>query len=422
MANDTTLSEKSKQVTVTDPAVDADSREKLITARIALLLKAPFFGNLATRLQLINADDWCPTAATDGRKFYYNSEFIKTLPQKQIEFLVGHEVLHAVYDHMGRRGDRDPRLWNIADDYCVNQDLIDQHIGEFIPIGLHDEKYRGMSAEEVYDDLYENAEKISVDDLIEQLIDEHLDGDDGEGNNGKDDKGEGKSGSRPKLSEQEKKEIKEEMKEAVLQAAQSAGADKLPSGVRRLINQLTNPQLNWRELIQQQIQSQVKSDYSWMRPSRRGWHMDSVLPGTDLAETIDVCIAIDTSGSMGDDQLKDLLSEVKGIMESYDDFKLRVWTFDTEVYGMQEFTPDNAEDIVNYEMQGGGGTDFTANWEFMKANQIEPKLFIMFTDGWPWDSWGDPDYCDTLFIIHGGREIEAPFGVTAHYTFEKQRA
>jgi len=424
MANDTTLSEKSKQVTVTDPAVDADSREKLITARIALLLKAPFFGNLATRLELINADDWCPTAATDGRKFYYNSEFIKTLPQKQIEFLVGHEVLHAVYDHMGRRGDRDPRLWNIADDYCVNQDLIDQHIGEFIPIGLHDEKYRGMSAEEVYDDLYENAEKISVDDLIEQLIDEHLDGDDGEGesNNGKNDKGEGKSGSRPKLSEQEKKEIKEEMKEAVLQAAQSAGADKLPSGVRRLINQLTNPQLNWRELIQQQIQSQVKSDYSWMRPSRRGWHMDSVLPGTDLAETIDVCIAIDTSGSMGDDQLKDLLSEVKGIMESYDDFKLRVWTFDTEVYGMQEFTPDNAEDIVNYEMQGGGGTDFTANWEFMKANQIEPKLFIMFTDGWPWDSWGDPDYCDTLFIIHGGREIEAPFGVTAHYTFEKQRA
>ena len=424
MAKGTTLAEKSKQVTVTDPAVDADSREKLITARIALLLKAPFFGNLATRLQLTNADSWCPTAATDGRKFYYNSEFIKSLPAKQVEFLVGHEVLHAVYDHMGRRGDRDPRLWNIADDYCVNQDLLDQHIGEMIPVALYDSKYQGMSAEEVYDDLYENAEKISIDDLLDQLIDEHLDGDgdDGESNNGKNDKGEGKGGSRPKISEEEKKQIREEMKEAVLQAAQASGADKLPSGVRRLINNLTNPQLNWRELIQQQIQSQVKSDYSWMRPSRRAWHMDSVLPGTNLAETIDVCIAIDTSGSMGDDQLKDLLSEVKGIMESYDDFKLRVWTFDTEVYGMQEFTPDNAEDIVNYEMSGGGGTDFMANWEFMKANQIEPKLFIMFTDGWPWDSWGDPDYCDTLFIIHGGREIQAPFGVTAHYTFEKERA
>ena len=419
MTKDTTLAEKSKQVTVTDPQTDRDSREKLVTARIALLLKAPFFGNLATRLELINADSWCPTAATDGRKFYYNSEFIKSLPQKQIEFLVGHEVLHAVYDHMGRRGDRDPRLWNIADDYCVNQDLIDQHIGDFIPVGLHDEKYKGMSAEEVYDDLYENAEKISIDDLLDKVIDEHLDG---EGDDGEEQEGQSKGSGRPKLSEQEKKEIKEEMKDAVLQAANASGADKLPSGVRRLINQLTNPQLNWRELIQQQIQSQVKSDYSWMRPSRRGWHMDSVLPGTDLAETIDVCIAIDTSGSMGDGQLQDLLSEVKGIMESYDDFKLRVWTFDTEVFGMQEFTPDNAEEINQYEMQGGGGTDFTANWEFMKENDIQPKLFIMFTDGWPWDSWGDPDYCDTLFIIHGGRDIEAPFGVTAHYTFEGERA
>jgi len=419
MTKDTTLAEKSKQVTVTDPQTDRDSREKLVTARIALLLKAPFFGNLATRLELINADSWCPTAATDGRKFYYNSEFIKSLPQKQIEFLVGHEVLHAVYDHMGRRGDRDPRLWNIADDYCVNQDLIDQHIGDFIPVGLHDEKYKGMSAEEVYDDLYENAEKISIDDLLDKVIDEHLDG---EGDDGEEQEGQSKGSGRPKLSEQEKKEIKEEMKDAVLQAANASGADKLPSGVRRLINQLTNPQLNWRELIQQQIQSQVKSDYSWMRPSRRGWHMDSVLPGTDLAETIDVCIAIDTSGSMGDGQLQDLLSEVKGIMESYDDFKLRVWTFDTEVFGMQEFTPDNAEEINQYEMQGGGGTDFDSNWEFMKENDIQPKLFIMFTDGWPWDSWGDPDYCDTLFIIHGGRDIEAPFGVTAHYTFEGERA
>lgn len=423
MTKDTTLAEKSKQVTVTDPQTDRDSREKLVTARIALLLKAPFFGNLATRLELINADSWCPTAATDGRKFYYNSEFIKSLPPKQVEFLVGHEVLHAVYDHMGRRGERDPKLWNIADDYCVNQDLIDQRIGDFIPVGLHDEKYKGMSAEEVYDDLYENAEKISIDDLLDKVIDEHLDGegDDGEGDDGEEQEGQSKGSGRPKLSEQEKKEIKEEMKQAVMQAAQASGASNLPNGVRRLINNLTNPQLNWRELIQQQIQSQVKSDYSWMRPSRRGWHMDSILPGTDLAETIDVCIAIDTSGSMGDGQLRDLLSEVKGIMESYDDFKLRVWTFDTEVFGMQEFTPDNAEEINQYEMQGGGGTDFTTNWTFMKENDIQPKLFIMFTDGWPWDSWGDPDYCDTLFVIHGGRDIEAPFGVTTHYTFEKER-
>ena len=104
----------------TDPKLDREVREKLITARVALLINSPFFGNLATRLKLINADEWCTTAATDGRKFYYNTEFIKSLPDRQVEFLVGHEVLHVVYDHFGRRGERDPQLWNIASDYCVN--------------------------------------------------------------------------------------------------------------------------------------------------------------------------------------------------------------------------------------------------------------------------------------------------------------
>jgi predicted metal-dependent peptidase len=114
-----TVIDKAKAVTVTDPKVDAAAREKLVTARIGLLLKAPFFGQLATRMTLTNADEWCSTAATDGRKFYYNSEFVNNLPLKQLEFLVGHEVLHAVYDHMGRRGNRDPKLWNIADEFVT---------------------------------------------------------------------------------------------------------------------------------------------------------------------------------------------------------------------------------------------------------------------------------------------------------------
>jgi len=150
---ESTVIDKQKVVTVTDPRTDAAAREKLTTARIGLLLKAPFFGQLATRMTLTNADEWCGTAATDGRKFYYNSEFVNRMPLKQLEFLVGHEILHAVYDHMGRRGDRMPRLSNIAADYCVNQDLVEQRIGEkisVVPI-LFDNKFRGWSYEEVYE-------------------------------------------------------------------------------------------------------------------------------------------------------------------------------------------------------------------------------------------------------------------------------
>lgn len=426
MAN--TLADKSKVSTKTDPQVDNAVREKIVGARIALLLKAPFFGNLATRLEIVNADAWCPTAATDGRKLYYNSEFINDMPIKQVEFLIGHEVLHCVYDHMNRRGERDPRLWNIADDYCVNQDLLDQNIGEKIPEGLFDTKYRGWSAEEVYDDLYKNADKINIDELLEQLLDDHLDGDEteernGSGNKGQSgDDGEDKSSSRPQLSDEEKKQIRDEIKQAVISAAQTTGVDKLPSGVKRLIKDLTSPQLNWRELLQQQIQSTLKADYSWMRPSRRGWHIDAILPGNDLDKEIDICVAIDASGSMGDDQLRDILSEIKGIMESYNSFALHIWTFDTEVYNLKTFTSENIDEIMEYELQGGGGTAFDVNWTFMKDNQIEPKKFVMFTDGYAWDSWGDPDYCDTLFVIHGSTTIEAPFGITTYYDLDKAKA
>lgn len=426
MAN--TLADKSKVSTKTDPQVDNAVREKIVGARIALLLKAPFFGNLATRLEIVNADAWCPTAATDGRKLYYNSEFINDMPIKQVEFLIGHEVLHCVYDHMNRRGERDPRLWNIADDYCVNQDLLDQNIGEKIPEGLFDTKYRGWSAEEVYDDLYKNADKINIDELLEQLLDDHLDGDETEEGNGSGNKGQsgddGKdtSSSRPQLTDEEKKQIRDEIKQAVISAAQTTGVDKLPSGVKRLIKDLTSPQLNWRELLQQQIQSTLKADYSWMRPSRRGWHIDAILPGNDLDKEIDICVAIDASGSMGDDQLRDILGEIKGIMESYNSFVLHLWTFDTEVYNLKTFTSENIDEIMEYELQGGGGTAFDVNWTFMKDNQIEPKKFVMFTDGYAWDSWGDPDYCDTLFVIHGSTTIEAPFGITTYYDLDKAKA
>lgn len=418
MATATTSAEKKKVVTVTDARIDAAVREKLITARIALLLKAPFFGNLATRLKLVNADEWCGTAATDGRNFYYNSEFVNKLPQKQVEFLVGHEVLHVVYDHMGRRQDRDAQLYNVAADYCVNADLIDSKIGEKItsvPI-LYDRKYAGMSSEEVYDLLYENAEKINVNDLIKQMLDEHLDDGDDDSEEGE---GQGEGGRPGKMTAEEKKALRDEIREAVLQAAEAAGAGNCPAGVKRMIKQLTNPQLNWRELIRQQVQSLVKADFTWARMNRKGQHLDAILPGSNFAETIDVSVAIDASGSMSGEMLRDILSEVKGIMEAFDDFKLDVWTFDTEVYGYEKYTPDNLDDIDSYDLQGGGGTMFECNWEFMRENELTPKLFIMFTDGYPGNGWGDESYVDTLFVIHGTTSIEAPFGITAYYDLSK---
>ena len=162
-----------------DTKVDAQARERLVTARVGLLLRQSFFGNLATRMKLINADEWCATAATDGRNFYYNSRFIMMLKTKEVEFLFGHEVLHVVYDHIDRRGNRDPQIWNIANDYTVNADLKRHKVGQFITTVpcLYEQKYDGKTSEEIYDDLMKNVQKLDINDLIDQMIDDHMDGD-----------------------------------------------------------------------------------------------------------------------------------------------------------------------------------------------------------------------------------------------------
>lgn len=408
-----------------DPKLDREVREKLITARVGLLLRASFFGNLATRLKLTNADEWCSTAATDGRNFYYNSRFINMLKPKEIEFLFGHEVLHCVYDHFGRRGDRDPMLFNVANDYAVNGDLKKHRVGEFITSVpcLYDSKFEGKSSEEIYDILYENAEKINMSDLIDKLLDEHLDGEgDGEGEGDGDEK-DGKGKGRPKLSPEERQKIKDEIKEAVLAAAAASdGAGNLPAGVKRLIQDMTAPKMNWRELLRMQLESTIKSDFTWMRASRRGWHMDAVMPGMKNDEMIDIAIAVDASGSIDERMLRDFLSEVQGIMDQFQSYKIHIFTFDTKVYNPETYNSDNLDTICDYEVKGGGGTDFDAIYDYLKEEQIEPKRLVVFTDGYPFGSWGDENYADTVWIIHGNQTVVPPWGQYAYYEKETAHA
>jgi predicted metal-dependent peptidase len=385
-----------------DPVVD-----KIIVARVGLLLRHPFFGNMATRLKVIDATEWCATAATDGRALYYNRNFFEDLTNKQVEFVIGHEILHNVFDHLGRNEGRNRKVFNIAADYCVNGQLIRDHIGEQppkIPI-FHDPLHYGKSAEQVYDELMEKYDDEELG-ALGKLLDEHIDWDK-DGENG-----------RPQYTKEELKAIRDEVREATIQAANAAGAGNTPAGVARLIKDLTEPKINWRQYLRQQIQSLIKSDYSFTRPNRKGWALGAILPSMKNEETIDVCVGLDMSGSITDVMGKDMLSEIKGIMDEYKDFKVKIWCFDTSVYNEQNFDSYENE-IERYELKGGGGTDFDANWTYMKEHDIVPKKFIMFTDGYPYGSWGDENYCDTLFIIHGNQNIVPPFGQYAYYEESK---
>ncbi len=396
-----------------DPIID-----KLTTARVGLLLKAPFFGNMATRMRLVDASDWCPTAATNGRDFYYNKKFIEKLSVKKLEFLFGHEICHCVFDHFGRVGSRDRQLSNIAQDFAVNQILVDERIGEKITEVkiCYDSKYRGLAWEEIYDILYEQAEKIPMDQLMKQLgdlLDEHINEDGNgpgkEGDGNKDGKG------KPQISKEDLQKIRDEIKEAMIQSASAAGAGKVPAGIQRLIKDMTEPKISWRQLIRQEIQSIIRNDYSFQRPNRKSMHSGAILPGMREDTTIDVAIAIDMSGSIGTEDASTFLSEVKGIMDQYEDFTIHLWCFDTEIYNYQKISQDNSHDLLDYEPQGGGGTDFDINFQFMLDQGIEAKKFIMFTDGYPCGSWGPEDQVDTIFIVKGNTDAEAPFGQTVIY-------
>jgi predicted metal-dependent peptidase len=277
-----------------------------------------------------------------------------------------------------------------------------------------------LAWEEIYDILYEKAEKISMPDLLKQLgdlLDEHIKEGDGAGGEGDGDK-EGKG--RPMISKEDAQKIRDEIKEAMIQSAAAAGAGKTPAGIQRMIKDMTEPKISWRDLVRQEIQSIVRNDYTFTRPSRKGQMSGAILPGMKEDTTIDVGISIDMSGSIGEEDASAFLGEIKGIMDQYQDFKINLWCFDTSIYNHKEITHDNSHDLEDYEPQGGGGTDFEANWEFMKEQGIQPRKFIMFTDGYPCGSWGDEDYCDTIFIVKGNTSAEAPFGQTVIY--EKEAA
>ena len=438
-----------------------------------------FLGNLALRLKLVDATLWCPTAATDFKHLYYNRDFIGRCSLSEVKFVIAHEVMHCVYDHFNRRNGREPRMYNCAGDYVINLELKDLGIGEFpssdtmmdpewaekmrqenpkawkkmrkeFPGGepgvLCDEKYRGMASEEVYDLLMKDQK-----DQQQQQQCNSCGGsgeqDDGEGGTepcddcggsgqsggngpvshdmhidpeiGNGDGEDGENGPVP-MTQEEFDRMSDDMKKAIMDAAKVAegargSAGNMPGGVKRLIDEWTDSTVDWRDYLNNVIQSTLKSDYTWSRQSRKSMSSSYYLPAMDNDDLVSVDLAIDTSGSMTSEMLKDILGEVKGIMDQFADFRLRVWCFDTSTYEIHEYGPDNVDDIYDFELVGGGGTMFECNWEMMREEEIMPDQFILCTDGYPCGSWGEEDYCDTVFLVHGHTNLVAPFGITVHH-------
>ncbi|AFA44327.1 gp25-like protein [Klebsiella phage K64-1] len=454
-----------------EPSVELqrECQNRMIIARTALMLTHPFFGVLASRLRPVANNTWCRTMAVDGKHLFYNVEFVmgvqdpakkdmykeairEKLPdvtEEQLEAMTNgltneniiavicHEILHCAYDHFLRRGMRDPRRFNRAADYAINQIIDRDGIGKLPDGCLLDKKFENMTAEEIYLLLEEEEQqgqgqqqkqqggsgdgqgqsRGTMGDLANgspkgSTIDQHDVPQDGE--NGSD--------------EETRKGYMDDFKQAMMNAARAGGT---PAEIARMIKNFKEPKIDWRSKLQRTLRSWLKSDATYQTPSRRSWstgfgakgsfYGSPIYPGMKPDEDIDIAIALDASGSISEDMLRDFIGEVLGITKQFKQFKIRIMTFDTQVYTVKDYKTGEEKKILEYPIYGGGGTDFDAVWEHMKQDNYVPKQLIMFTDGEPWQSWGDPNYCKTLFVIHSNPNKEAPFGETVHYEYEKKR-
>lgn len=395
-----------------------EAKDNLTRAKINFLCDHPFFGHLAVEMKMIE-DNSLPTAATDGFDIFYNSAFIAGLPVDEAVFVLGHEILHAVYFHLERRGKRNSMLWNIAADYAVNGDLVKYKVGRFptkIKV-LYEPKYADLTAEEIYDKLIDDLKKraksgglklskdgIPLDqetlkEIFGDTLDEHKE----------------KQQEDPKTAAERKQKMKERIVSAS-QTAKGAGLEKLPKGVRRIVRELVEPVIDWRDYISEQIKSLVKNDYTWMRPSRKGWHTDAVMPGMNYDEEISVAVFIDTSGSIGEDDLKYFLSETYGMVQQFARYKVLIACFDTKLHNIRTYDETTSEGVAEYPTKGGGGTNFELMFKLIAKMDTPPKLAIVFTDGLPGSTWGDPNVIDTVWVIKNHREIVPPFGLYINYT------
>ena len=419
---------------MTDADGIAAAERALAAARITLMFRHPFLGSLCVRMERFPAHpSWCPRAATDGRHLYYCPSFINRLTKEETVFVLAHEVAHCMYRHLDRDPvGRDMKLLNIAQDYVINGMLEAEICGargdgsaswrgtggvyaelprrEIVNLYL-DRRHDGKTSIEIYEELVRNPPESGGD-----LLDVHLPAGEGDGSPMEKDR-DGLVTSPAVQSESEARDTARKIDDALVSAA-ARDPGSVPAGAFRNCRILAKPRIQWMDVVPETMRSLRARKSSWTVPNRKNAQIHPVmLPGRTRGKRIEACVAIDSSGSVSRAMAARFIGEVQGLMAEFDDFSLRMWQFDVAVHNDQEASADNPYDLRDWGMRGGGGTLFGVNWDHMRANAIEPRILLVFTDGMPWGGhWGDPSYCETIFIVCSSPLIAvpptAPFGVT----------
>ncbi len=393
----------------------SDVETKLSAARTRLILDKPFLGALVLRLPMFEADPgWCATTATDARGFFYNKSYIESLSLSQTQFVLGHEALHCALSHFSRRQHRQKHRWDVACDFAVNPLLIQDGLVP-PPNALYLEEYEGMTAEEIYpliedDEDREPQDRHLYDDRPGDWppgeggrADPHDRG--GRGNDAAQDPQSSGAPQPPGLDPDEQDRLETQWRQRLAGAAQQAmQAGKLTGLMARMVDHLLQPQLPWRMLLARYMTLQGREDFNYGRPSRR--EGDAILPSLRSAR-VDVAVGLDTSGSIGKDEMDQFLSEVnaiKGQMQA----RVTLLPCDTELmpgapWVFEPWEPLSPPDAL----PGGGGTSFVPVFDWLDAGHLHPDLLLYFTDAQGTFPDQEPGY-PVVWVVKGKAQV--PWG------------
>lgn len=342
------------------------AEQKILKARVSLVMSQPFFATLALK-QEIREDETCKTAWTDGKTLGYNPAYIDTLTLDYVKSLMAHEVMHIAMLHHTRRGQRDPQLWNEAADHAINNELKQAGFA-IMDEWLSDPQYDGLAAEDIYNRLHKKKQEQEQN---------------GNGQQKKDGKqqqpgqapGEVRDspGSTPQEMQQAEAKAKVDIQQA-LNVAKSAG--KIPGSVARAIEKAQPAVVDWRDVLQRFVNEQSRSDYTFKKANTRYLSTGFYLPTLHSEKLPPIVVAIDTSGSITQQDLDQFAGEIESIMEMYQT-EIKVLYCDTAIAGQQDFEPG---DTIKLELHGGGGTSFAPVMQWLNDSEEDHTCLIYFTD------------------------------------------
>lgn len=348
--------------------------QRLTASRTRVLCTHGFYGLLLMHMKFALNEE-IKTASTDGEKTYFAPKFLDRISDSELDFVLMHEVLHVVLQHCSRKGDRNRLLFNIACDIVVNSNILKSNnmniksitlreFGVSMHIAPDGEEGYLYTAEQVYDMLLNNADKVKYDSW-----DNHDDW--------------GKFDATTEVYEGWIKHFKDAC--ASMEQRKKCGNVEIPLFAQRFLNELKSPQVDWRTVLNDFVQEDV-NDYSFSPPDKRFSDSPFFLPDfNDRIESVkDVLFFVDTSGSVDIEDLTAAYSEIKGAIEQFSGaLSGKLAFFDCSVkQPIYEFS--DVESLLKVKPVGGGGTNFFSIFKYVKTNLIDqlPCVMIILTDGY----------------------------------------